>query len=101
MADNQEVMMADYVLPSGEAVIARAAAGCQSGAMPLGQGELMLTETRVLWFGRAGILHLPLSLWRPELELQFHEIGKITSPPLLGAINVRGKQGQLYIFNLQ
>ncbi len=82
----------------GEPVVLRGEATCMSGPLPLGRGKIFLTASRLLWYSNAGILSIPLSVWRPSVEIPLAEIDEVTSL-VTGSIRVK-TQGGLYGFSL-
>ncbi len=82
----------------GEPVMLRGDATCMSGFVPLGTGKIFLTASRLIWHSNAGILNIPFSLWRPEVEIRLAQIDGVTSL-MTGSIRVKSRDG-LYGFAL-
>lgn len=86
--------MVDNPLEPGERELRRATARCGS-MVPMGVGELILTDKRLLWFSSTGIGNLPFSLWHPSVDIALADIDNLRVYWFLpeGPFRVKSSQG--------
>lgn len=91
--------MKDEVLQPGERIVARADASCRTAFTPLGPGEVILTNRRLLWFSSPSVLNVPFNLWHPSVEVDLTHIEDVSAYGFLpnSPLRVRCQEG-LYGF---
>ncbi|HYM15228.1 MAG TPA: hypothetical protein VEZ14_06685 [Dehalococcoidia bacterium] len=92
----------DELLDGGERVIRRAPASCLAPLKPMGRGEMILTDRRLLWFSSPEVLNIPFSLWRANVAIALTDIDSVTNIGFLptSPIRVHSQQG-VYLFTLR
>ena len=95
------MVVSDNTLREGESPLVRASSACQRGTVPLGRGELLVTDQRILWFSRADILNFPFNLWKAQIVIEPTQVTRLRPRPLLLALNVITNDGEIFMFQIE